>query len=246
MSNKDEGAPMEPGKFFAVIVIAAVTIAASDLDKFYHAVPHRTADVQTNVDPIAHPSSGDAKGDVAAMWSNGFELVGYSSFNGKEAGQKGVAKQARKVGASDVIYLERYTDTQNGGAVGSTSFTRWGAFSFISPMTVRRYDQLALYFRKAPRQGLGVYPRTLTDQEKVRIASNKGVAVIAVMNGSPAFTADILPGDIVVQVNRQPVWDAASGREAAESSKGKTVEVQIVRDGQPITKQVAIPVGDWQ
>lgn len=236
---------MRARNLLGVVCVAAMTIAASDVSKFYHPVPHRTADAETAAEPNMHASSGEAKKDVAAMETAGFELIGYAAFNGKESGQKTVAKQAKKVGATDVVYIEHYTDTQNAGAVGSTSYSRWGAFSFVTPMSVRRYDQLALYFRKAPRDGLGVYPRPLSDDEKVSIGSNKGLVITAVMNGSPAFMADILPGDIVVQVNGHAVWDADSSKAAMESARGKTSEVQIIRAGQQITKQVTIPAGSW-
>lgn len=236
---------MRRAKLCAAIVVAALSTAASDVDKFYHAVPHRTSDAATTLEPNFHESSGNAQKDVAAMATSGFELIGYSAFNGREAGQKNIRKQAKKVGASDVIHLERYTDTQSAGAVGSTSFSRWGAFSFVTPMTVRRYDQLAMFFRKAPREGLGIYPRPLTDEEKMRIGTNKGVAIVAVTNGSPAFNADILPGDIILQLNNHPLWDADSIRAALDSAKGKTTEIQIVRGGQQISKQVTIPAASW-
>lgn len=232
-------------KICAVLAIAALSIAASDMDKFYHTVPHNSADVPTNVDTISHPSSGNAKEDVVSMETAGFELIGYSEFNGRDAGQKNVAKEAKRVGASDVIYIEHYTDTQSAGAIGSTSFSRWGALSFVTPMTVRRYDQLALYFRKAPREGIGIHPRLLTDEEKVRIGSNKGLVVLSVTNGSPAFMADVLPGDILIQLNGHAVWDAESAKAALESAKGKTTDLQIIRGGQQITKQVTIPAGNW-
>jgi membrane-associated protease RseP (regulator of RpoE activity) len=233
----------------ASVLVAVMTVptfaSASDMAKFYHAVPHKTADAQTSADALLHPSSGDAHKDVAAMETAGFELIGYSAFNGKEAGEKGVLKEAKRVGATDVIYLEHYTDTQSAGAIGNTSFSRWGAFSFVTPMSVRRYDQMAMYFRKAPHEGMGVYPRVLKDEEKEQIGSNKGLFITAVVNGSPAFAADILPGDILLQINGHAVWDAESSKAAIDLAKGKTSDVQLYRSGQLITKQVTIPAGNW-
>lgn len=234
---------MQPGKL--KIAAALFLLGNSGPTKFYHPVPHRTADVATKIQPTFHASSGDLKKDVAAMETDGYELVGYSAFNGKEAGQKAVAKQAMTVGATDVIYLEKYTDTESAGAIGNTSYSRWGAFSFVTPMTVRRYDQAALYFRKAPREGIGIYPRALTDEEKVEIGSNKGIFVTAVTNGSPAFAADILPGDILIDIDGHAVWDADSIGSAIEASKGKAVDITVVRAGRKISKSVVIPTGQW-
>jgi len=236
---------MQRRKAWMSIVVAAFVIAASDPSKFYQAVPHRTPDIPTSAQPIFHQSSGDAKQDLRTMLTNGYELVGYSAFNGREAGQKGVRKQAMKVGASDVVYLEKYTETQSLGAIGNTSFSRWGAFSFVTPMSVRRYDQLAMYFRKAPREGLGVYPRPLSDEEKAKLNSNKGVAITAVVNGSPAFMADILPGDIIIAIGGRAVWDDDSIKGALDAVRGKTSDIEIVRGDDRIIKQVSIPAGAW-
>jgi membrane-associated protease RseP (regulator of RpoE activity) len=236
---------MNAYRFTLVSVAACFLVAASDLGKFYHAVPHKTPDVELTTEPTFHTSSGDAKQDVTALESAGYEVVGYSAFNGKESGQKAVAKQAKKVGATDVVYLEKYTDTQSTGAIGNTSFSRWGAFSFVTPMSIRRYDQVAIYFRKAPREGLGVYPRPLTDEEKQQIGSNKGLFITAVVNGSPAFVADILPGDILIDLGGHAVWDGDSVRAAMATATGKTVSVTLRRAGQTITKSVTIPLASW-
>jgi membrane-associated protease RseP (regulator of RpoE activity) len=245
LGSSREGGVMRKAPTLAFCAVAALTMAANDATKFYQSVPHRTPDVPTNADPVFHPSSGDAKADLAAMETNGFEPVGYSAFNGKEAGKRAITKQARAVGATDVVYIEKYTDTQNAGAIGNTSFSRWGAFSFVTPMSVRRYDQLAIYFRKAPRHGLGVYPHPLSDDQKAQIGSNKGLVIAAVVNGSPAFMADILPGDILLDVGGKPVWDSDSMLAAINAAAGKPTTVNLFRSGQKITKEVSIPAGEW-
>jgi hypothetical protein len=224
---------------------AAFSIAANDPAKFFHTVPHRTPDASTKVDPTFHPSSGDPKQDINAMATNGFEPIGYSSFNGREAGEKNVAKQARAIGATDVVYIEKYTDTQSAGAIANTSYSRWGAFGFVTPMSVRRYDQMAIYFRQAPRRGLGTFMRELTDDEKNQVGSNKGLEVSAVVKGSPAFMSDILPGDILLEIAERPVWDLMSFHSVVDVQRGKTIPVIIYRAGQRLTKSVSIPTGDW-
>lgn len=228
-----------------LIGAASILMAASDPSKFYQAVPHRSPDAEITADPVFHASSGDAKGDVTSMETRGFELIGYSAFNGRESGQKAIAKQAKKIGATDVVYLEKYTETENTGAIGNTSLSRRGAFSFITPMSVRRYDQLAMYFRKASRHGLGVFPRELTDEEKIRIGSNKGLVITAVVNGSPAFVSDILPGDIITEFDGRPVWDGDSLQAAIDAARGRPATISIRRGDQPLSKEVTVPQGDW-
>lgn len=130
-------------------------VAASDFSKFYQAVPHRTADGPAAADAEYVPSSGEAKDDVAAQGAAGFELIGYSSFNGKEAGKGSLLKFGRKIGAERIIYGAKYTNTEHTGTFASASSSPGSLFALAIPMQMRRYDQMALFFRKAPRKGLG-------------------------------------------------------------------------------------------
>ena len=228
-----------------VVAIAAATIAASDISKFYQSVPHRTPDAPTKVEPEFRLGTRTADEEVKAMQTNGYEPIGYSAFNGKEANRRSITKHGMKVGADKIVYIAKYVETQNTGAIGNTSWSSIGAFTYVAPMSVRRYDQVALFFRKAPRKGIGIYPRPLTDEEKVQLGTNKGVVVLSVVNGSPAFAADVLPGDIVTLLGGRPVYDPDSMRSALEAAAGVPATLTLHRGGEKIEKEVTVPVGEW-
>jgi len=58
----------------------------------------------------------------------------------------------------------------------------------------------ALYLVKR-RYKLGVKDRDLSDRERQQFQTNHGVYVETVVDGTPAYQNDILPGDIITAVD---------------------------------------------
>jgi C-terminal processing protease CtpA/Prc len=67
---------------------------------------------------------------------------------------------------------------------------------------------VALYFVKR-HVVLGADVRQLTDQEHAALQSNKGAYVLSVVEGSPAFREDVIPGDVIVSIDGEPVYTEA-------------------------------------
>lgn len=57
------------------------------------------------------------------------------------------------------------------------------------------------------------------------------VQVGQVVKGSPAESAGLKPGDLLIKVNRQPVASASTVQQAVIRSAGKPVQVTVMRDG---------------
>ena len=72
-------------------------------------------------------------------------------------------------------------------------------------------------------EALGLKVQTLTPQlaEKFDVAVGEGVVVTTVKPGSVAAQAGIEPGTLILQINQQPVKDAASFKQAIEKSPDK-------------------------
>jgi hypothetical protein len=58
---------------------------------------------------------------------------------------------------------------------------------------------LAVYFAKMKDMGLGVSTSEPTRPEQQTFGTNKGIVVRAVRNGSSAYDAEILPGDLILK-----------------------------------------------
>jgi S1-C subfamily serine protease len=80
---------------------------------------------------------------------------------------------------------------------------------------------------------------TLTVQE--------GVLIGQVIPGSPAEQAGLREGDVIVEIDGQPIRDAEQVQQLVDAAGvGKTLTLRVIRDGQARTFQVktgVLPVG---
>jgi hypothetical protein len=169
-------------------------------------------------------SYGDASETVVKMFEKGFGLVGYSAFNGPIEESKKALSKAKEVGATKVVILAEYTNTVNGtisipgsnqvttyhsGTISAygTGGSAYGSYSGTStsyvpttnniPYSVTRYDQTALFFAILKPSCLGIMVSEPSDAEKRMVGTNKVVKVAAVRQGSVAYHADVLSGDLI-------------------------------------------------
>lgn len=198
--------------------------------------------------------------------------VGYSTFtSGGSETRLGAAAQGRAVGADSVLvarprYLSSNTTsvpitlpttstsqtTSNRSASGSggtatvqgnSTTTTYGSTTRYVPITVNRFEYSAIYFVKRKLTFGAVYRET-TDEERRQIGSNRGVVVTGVVDGGAAYAADILPEDLIVDVDSLPVAGVAGMSALLEVNKGKVVTMSLLRRGgdKLITKTVRLPL----
>jgi serine peptidase DegS len=88
---------------------------------------------------------------------------------------------------------------------------------------------------------MGLLPDDLTDSERVAmgIETGNGILLTAVYGGGPAAAADLREGDVILELNGEPVY---SQRQAllisASTSPGDVVEVVGLRDGERFSTAV--------
>ena len=170
-------------------------------------------------------SSDNLERDMDIMLSKGYVAIGSSAFNGQIAGADDVAAQATRVGATIAIVRYNYTNTQTStvplfvpttatsyhsglvhGYGGSASYSGTSTTSgtTVVPMTMhqRRFDQEAIYFGKSTkRPKYGVYLNDLSPETRREIQRNMGALVTIVVEDTPAFLGNVLPGDILIKVD---------------------------------------------
>ena len=91
------------------------------------------------------------------------------------------------------------------------------------------------------RLGLSVRPVTPEDARELGLESRKGLLVADVDPAGPAAAAGIRPGDVIEEVNRKPVADAAELRAAAKSSGERPALVLVNRKGASLFLAVELP-----
>jgi S1-C subfamily serine protease len=87
---------------------------------------------------------------------------------------------------------------------------------------------------------LGIHFEDLTDELRKKVESNKGVYIIAVIKGSPAFNADLLKGDIIRKLNNIEIIDKNHLINLIAENKEQRIELEIFRNEKTIIKQVQL------
>jgi PDZ domain len=198
----------------------------------------------------------------------GYEIVGYSSFtSGRQPDEDDALDQGKKVGADLVVLLAPHyvgsvttsipltTPTVNtsytngtatvygsGGsavAYGNATTTTYGTNTTYVPMTVNRNEYTAVYLVKAKHR-FGVRMRDLSDAERRELGTNQGLYVTTVIEGTPAFASDILPGDVIMTIEGSRIEGNDSFTALLSARSGQAVAVTLIRQGKTITKTVAL------
>jgi len=175
----------------------------------------------------------DPEASAKVAERRGFQVIGISSFTGGDSGatERNLLEQATKVGASVVFYSVKYLGSQQttvpitmpdvrttyssgtataygaGGPVrayGTGTSTTYGTQTTYVPITTHRHEYVAAYLAKF-RYRLGARCMDLPDEVRQRMGSNSGCLVKSVVDGSPAFSADIMGGDVIVSVDGERV-----------------------------------------
>ncbi len=206
--------------------------------------------------------------DYKMMVQRGYVLLGTSSFNAGETPDKLALAHARKIYADIVLTYFKYTETLSGnmplilpdtqtsttymsGNVygsgggyanysGNAYTTSYGSKTTYIPYNVRRYDYFASYWKKAKMPRFGGMILDLSDASKKALESNKGAEVGIVREGSPAFNADVLEGDIILEINNTQVTNAPHVWQLVFESKGKKTPFKIFRNGCVIEKEIVL------
>ena len=247
----------------------ALPAQANDWEKFYTPLGTTEQLIPSNVPPETVPSMGDLDRDVDAMWRRGYTLIGYSYFNTGNSKTQDASRFAAKLKArylivgtqlisshtSSIPFTSPTTNTtyNNGtvnaygsggsahGTYSGTSTTTGSQTTYI-PITVNRFNKLAAYFMEVPKYGAGIIPRELTPEETQLVETRRAFAVRFVRDRSPAYNADLLPGDIIMTVNDQPA-DEANWQVAIRS--GIPLKLKLIRHGQIKSLELTIPE-DWR
>ena len=115
--------------------------------------------------------------------------------------------------------------------IGTTTTPGTVSTTYI-PITVNRYRSGVTFWRKALPPVLGLRVEDLSDSLRFSLKRNAGVITKIVLDDSPAFHANILPGDVLVSIDNQPITSMRDFPSTVRPYAGKRVAITIIRDGQ--------------
>jgi hypothetical protein len=259
------------GTLLAIAVLLAG--CANGYEKFYQPVPPPSMGFAPFTgDPQLTYASAPLRETVLQMFRAGYGLTGVSDFTGPAQNPAGAVAQAKKVGAAVIVISQRYQNTVSGaipittptsttsytsgtaniyGTAGMASgnysgtTTTYGSQTNYIPYSIDRYEQAALYFAPIPRRGPGIIVYQLTDTQRQQLGTNQALQIGGVRDGSPAFLADVLPGDYLFSIDGVPTYDARSLGQVFAQAAGHGAKLELMRSGQRMTKVINVPAGDW-
>jgi hypothetical protein len=257
-------------KHFALSLAFACVGCVNPYAKFYQGAPdaRSTRGYVQDAKPVQVYSTADFQRDGLELMRRGYVAVGASSFNAGTNAVKAsqLRAQAERIGAQVVLVSSRYTNTVTGAvplsipttstttssgtataygsggsvtAYGSGTSTTTSSQTVLMPYSIARADFNAQYFVHV-RLRLGTYTLALDDSTRMRLQTNAGVRVVVVVTGSPAFGADILPGDILLQAGSVRIESPEQFTQLLGQLPGPNVTFLIDRSGRRIEKTLAL------
>ncbi len=192
--------------------------------------------------------------DQVAMWEAGYGVIGISGFIGDASGTgpEPTRQQATKIGAAIALFYTHQAGTQLQSVpvvtnTFTTTHTPYGpvtstgtGFSSI-PVSVSTYDFTVAYYGKLKPGFVGILAENLDAAHRQKLGSNKGALILGVVRGSPAFEADILPGDILTAIDGRDVVDQTDIRNLRDVPAGQPIRLSLWREGKRLTKVVTVP-----
>lgn len=218
--------------------------------------------------PVQVFALNDIERDRDNLMRRGYIQVGFSSFQAgsSNATQAQLIEQAQKLGAEIVLANTKYSHTVSGvmpltlpttsttysnahatafgsngtsaTAFGSGTSTTYGTQTTMVPYSADRSDFGAVYFARV-RPRLGIYVKPLTDEMRQARSSNTGVIIYIVVDNSPAFAADILPGDILVAINGENVAGVEGFNQIVAKPYGQQMKLTLGRGDKTVEKVVS-------
>ncbi|WP_062428652.1 PDZ domain-containing protein [Treponema endosymbiont of Eucomonympha sp.] len=199
--------------------------------------------------------------DAAEIESEHYVPIGYASLNGPEYDsrekyqrylvQKAALKLCKEKRAKIALYSYAHTDTVNGsitlpttqtskssGTIYSGGNSAWysgtttSTGSTATNYSVKRFDYAAILFIPLPEPvRVGVNCVSLTNEMRTNIQRNTGAFVRVVYKNTPAYTANIVTGDVIIKMNDTVINNVEDISAFDRDLKtGEPVKITLVRN----------------
>ena len=170
-----------------------------------------------------------------SLLENAFIMLGVSEFSDWGLSKSDIIQQARKVGASVVLFKKNSSST--------VTYTRQddpNNLDFIYDYEVKFFVKFK--FNNAER--IGTIIERLPIDYRSLFQRNTGVYVKGVINESKAYNANILGGDLIISINGIAILGIEDFNKVknAELEKTNTLNFKILRVVKDDLKEIEIPI----
>lgn len=197
-------------------IIKKAQEVAADVVLFNSKYDHTETGVRTMLGVIPGSSSTTtSSGSANAFGSGSYSASAYGS-NGAYAYGSGT-----------------YSGSAYGSYYGATTTTTDPQFyTYNVPYSAQVYYYGMVFYRRAKPPILGAHNVVLDEQTRKNLGRNTGALVTAVVNNTPAFRANLMPGDVIIQVGQYQVNSPDDLGMALNELADMQTEVIFIRNGQ--------------
>lgn len=134
----------------------------------------------------------------------------------------------------------------NGNYSGTSTGTATTYGTTVVPITTQqdRHDQTAVFFVKSLKKyRVGIQMNELTPEFRSKYERNTGVIISNVMEDSPAFVANVLPGDVLTAIGGSTVINPRGAIEQMKlcAPSGGDCILDIIRNGTAKSISIKLP-----
>ena len=218
---------------------AKANVVENPYATFYN--PSKTPEIALQPDPDGPRvyRGNDQTADYQSMLENGFDMLGYSKFEGTDVTPEKLNEQARLVKADLVLVYTRLI----GNTPVSVTLNKLREQSKMTeeekkladrgkmlPKEQGLYEYYASYWVKLAPPLIGVHIKGPTAGQGM-----KGLTVLAVVNRSPADKAMIVKDDVLLRIGEVELTKPEALTQAARRYAGQTVNVALHRGENDLT-----------
>lgn len=197
-------------------------------------------------DDIKLINSKNVKDDLIKAYEDGYEMIGYSSFNTTDVSEKYIKSQALNVQATMVIYSKQFISQDS--ELEPVFFDDFCSRRYYSMdcggsswqyVQKSKYDYLATFWVKASLNGLGILVQDISIEKRKELETNYGAEIRAIRKDSEAYN-EIALGDIITKINNEIIKDKNDYAKIIDANKGEKVKLEILRKNKIITKELDV------
>lgn len=207
--------------------------------KFYNARKRPEIALQPDAGGPRVYRGNDQTGDYQSMLENGFDMLGYSKFEGPDVAPEKLNEQAKLIKADLVLV---YTKLIGKTPVSVTlnklreqskmteEEKKLAGNGKLLPQEQALYEYFATYWVKLAPPLIGLHIKGPSEDQGI-----KGLTVLAVVNKSPADKAMIVKDDVLLRIGEIALLKPEALTEAAQRYAGQTVNVALRRGENDLT-----------
>jgi hypothetical protein len=177
--------------------------------------------------------------DYQRLLEDGYDLLGYSSFEAGDVPPARLSEQAERVHADvALVYTARSGQTPSSVKLDQARSRQKEGTSSEQSLTADNtfYNYFASFWTKLPTPLLGVHVK----QDQDEGLPERGLEIIAVIKDSPAALAGLQKGDTLLRLGEVELSKPELLPQAAQRYAGQSVEVVYSRIGQEQRQNVTL------